>query len=221
MRRILVLRPEPGATATIRRAQDRGLEAIAIPLFEIEPVAWTVPNAAMFDALLLTSANAVRHAGERLEELRRLPVYAVGDVTAEAARDAGFDLAATGEGGVSRLLGSINTDLTLLHLCGEDRKTLENASQKLVRIAVYRARAIARPDLSTARGCVALVHSPRAARRFAELVDDRAAIAIAAISPAAADAVGTGWESVGAANEPNDDALLALAARLCNKPAAK
>jgi uroporphyrinogen-III synthase len=221
MRRILVLRPEPGATATTRRAQDRGLEAIAIPLFEVEPVTWTVPDANLFDALLLTSANAVRHAGVRLEELRRLPVYAVGDVTAEAAREAGFDLAATGEGGVSRLLGSINADLSLLHLCGEDRKTLENASQKLVRIAVYRARAIARPDLSTAQGCVALVHSPRAARRLAELVDDRAAIAIAAISPAAADAVGTGWESVDAANEPNDDALLALAARLCNKPAAK
>jgi hypothetical protein len=30
--------------------------------------------------------------------------------------------------------------------------------------------------------------------------------------------VGDGWESVEAAPEPNDDALLALAARLCNNP---
>jgi uroporphyrinogen-III synthase len=38
------------------------------------------------------------------------------------------------------------------------------------------------------------------------------------MSPAAAEAVGTGWQTVEAAHEPNDDALLALAARLCNNP---
>ena len=67
-------------------------------------------------------------------------------------------------------------------------------------------------------GSVALVHSPRAGRRFAELVGDRGSIAIAAISPAAAEAVGEGWQAVAAAEEPGDDALLALAARLCNNP---
>jgi uroporphyrinogen-III synthase len=41
-------------------------------------------------------------------------------------------------------------------------------------------------------------------------------IAIAAISRAAADAAGEGWKSVAVADEPSDDALLALAARLCN-----
>jgi uroporphyrinogen-III synthase len=74
------------------------------------------------------------------------------------------------------------------------------------------------PDLGAIRGAVALVHSPRAGRRLAELVGDRASTAIAAISAAAANAVGSGWETVEAAQQPNDDALLALAARLCNKP---
>ena len=64
-----------------------------------------------------------------------------------------------------------------------------------------------------------LIHSPRAGRRFAQLVQDRGRIAIAAISASAASAVGAGWEVVEAATAPNDDALLALAARLCNKPA--
>jgi uroporphyrinogen-III synthase len=64
---------------------------------------------------------------------------------------------------------------------------------------------------------VALIHSPRAGRRFAELVDDRSRLAIAAISRDAADAVGGGWFSVEATDTPSDDALLALAARLCNK----
>ena len=39
--------------------------------------------------------------------LRGLPVYAVGEATAEAARNGGFDIAATGDAGVDRLLGSI------------------------------------------------------------------------------------------------------------------
>ena len=62
MRRVLVLRPEPGAAATVKRARARGLDAVAIPLFEIEPLAWEAPPAGGFDGLLLTSANAVRHA---------------------------------------------------------------------------------------------------------------------------------------------------------------
>jgi uroporphyrinogen-III synthase len=41
---------------------------------------------------------------------------------------------------------------------------------------------------------------------------------IAAISQAAADAVGEGWRSVEVAEQATDEALLALAARLCNKP---
>jgi uroporphyrinogen-III synthase len=44
----------------------------------------------------------------------------------------------------------------------------------------------------------------------------RSATAIAAISPAAAESVGGGWECIATASEPSDDALLALATRLCN-----
>jgi uroporphyrinogen-III synthase len=60
------------------------------------------------------------------------------------------------------------------------------------------------------------MHSRRAGRRFAELIEDRGSIAIAAISSAAAEAVGSGWETVESADQPTEEALLALAARLCN-----
>jgi uroporphyrinogen-III synthase len=43
-------------------------------------------------------------------------------------------------------------------------------------------------------------------------------VAVAAISAAAADAAGGGWAAIEAAETPTDDALLALVARLCNKP---
>ena len=61
------------------------------------------------------------------------------------------------------------------------------------------------------------------AQRLAELADaagiDRSSVRIAAISEAAASG---GWARAGAtvmaAAEPNDGALLELAARLCEKP---
>src|SRR4051794_25280604 len=104
MRRLVVLRPEPGASATAERARMLGLEPVMVPLFEVEPVAWQAPDAARFDALLLTSANAVRMGGEELSKLRRLPVHAVGEATARSALDAGFDVASLGDAGVDRLL---------------------------------------------------------------------------------------------------------------------
>lgn len=213
---MFVLRPEPGASATVERARERGLRAISVPLFEIERVPWEAPEAGGFDGLLLTSAKAVRCAGEKLNDYRALKAFAVGGATADAARQAGFDIAMTGEGGVEQLLDSIAAELCLLHLCGEDRIDLGRKRQSIIQRVVYRAREIDAPDLGGIAGSVALVHSPRAALRLAELVRDRGSISIAAISIAAASAAGPGWECVKAAPQPSDDALLALAALLCN-----
>lgn len=217
MRRLFVLRPEPGAGETVRRARAAGLDAVAAPLFRIEPVGWDVPAGA-FDALLLTSANAVRHGGPGLEQLQGLPVHAVGEATAAAARAAGFEIAGIGEAGVDRLLASLARGLRLLHLTGEDRRAPTAPQQAITAVAVYRAVAL-QPDLGDIGGTVAAVHSPRAARRLSELVARgvRGSVRIAAISTAAAQAAGAGWERVEAADAPSDAALLALAARLCEK----
>ena len=218
MPRLLVLRPEPGASATAERARARGLDPLVVPLFEVEPVQWEAPEPGDFDGLLLTSANAVRHGGDKLESLRGLKAYAVGEATAEAARESGFDIAAAGDSSVEQLLGSIEADLKLLHLCGEDRAEDGGALQTITPVVVYRSKTAEAPDLSAAVGSIALIHSPRAARRFSELVDDKAPLTIAAISDAAAKAAGEGWKQVSVAGRPSDEALLALALSLCNKP---
>ena len=218
MRRLLVLRPEPGASATVEKARVLGLDAVATPLFEIDRMDWEAPEAGGFDGLLLTSANAIRAAGEKLERLRGLKVYAVGAATAEAAREAGFDVAAVGDAGVDRLLGSIDGGLRLLHLCAEDRREPRKGRQHITPLVVYRSKRIAAPDLSRVPGTVALIHSPRAGQTFGELVKQRDSITLVAISAAAAEAAGQGWERIEVADQPGDDALLALAARLCNKP---
>ncbi len=222
MNRVLVLRPEPGATMTLERARRLGMTAASLPLFEIEPLEWQAPATTDFDGLLLTSANALRHGGHQLEQLRGLPVYAVGEATADFAREAGFNVAESGNAGVDRLLASISPDLRLLHLCGEERKAATVSQQEITAIPVYRAREKA-VDIRGVGGSVALIHSPKAGERFAALVksDDRHRFSIAAISPAALAAAGEGWAAAQSAESPNDEALLALAARLCNKMAAQ
>ena len=221
MRRLVIVRPEPSASATARRARTLGLDAFAMPLFELEPVAWEVPDPCDFDALLLTSANAVQHGGAGLDTLLALPVYAVGEATAAAARDAGFGVAGVGDKDVDRLLGSIPPGVRLLHLCGEHR--VEPKSRPITAVPVYRAAEISAPDrLERITGQTVALHSPRAGTRVAELADragvDRGTVRIAAISEAAAFAAGGGWQQCEAADQPTEAALLALAARLCDNP---
>lgn len=212
MNKVIVLRPEPGASATLARAKAAGIEAVAVPLFEIAPVDWAVPQASDFDALLLTSGNAARHGGAGLAALTALPTYCVGDATATAARAAGLNVVGIGPAGAAALIDQVPTGLRLLHLAGVDHQAIPGATE----IAVYDSRAIdPPPSLDELAGGVAMVHSARAGQRLAELVSERGDIAIAAISQAAADACEGGWRRVEAIEAPTDGALLALASALC------
>lgn len=215
MRKLIILRPEPGASASAAAACQAGLEGVSVPLFEIRPLAWTAPDPAGFDALVLTSANAARHGGEELEKLKGLPVHAVGEATAEAARGVGFDVASIGHGSGEELVGGLPRGLRLLHLAGRDHRPLSGMET----LAVYDAVELPAPaELAVLSGAVVAVHSPRAGRRLAELARDKESTAVAAISAAAAAACGTGWKEVAVASQPTDRALLAVAARLCEKP---
>ncbi|WCT73218.1 uroporphyrinogen-III synthase [Sphingomonas naphthae] len=222
MKPLLVLRPEPGAGRTAERAQAMGLEAIVAPLFTVRPLAWTPPGPAAFDALMLTSAQALRHGGD-LSAFRALPVYAVGAATGDAARAVGFTQVHAGESDAAALLDRAVADGrgAILHLTGREHRAVIHPATTVTRIAVYAADVVdTLPDVAAdalARDAVALLHSPRAARTLAALSGWRGRIA--ALSPAVAEAAGPGWHSVAVAAAPTDDALLAAAARLCEEGA--
>jgi uroporphyrinogen-III synthase len=194
----------------VARARALGFQTEAHPLFELRPLAWSLP-AGPFDGLLLTSANAVRLAGT----LPDLPVHAVGQATAAAAQAAGATILSVGTGGVDDLLAALDPALRLLHLAGEER-VLPNGPRPAVHaVTVYRAEPLPLPAPSSLGGKLLLVHSPAAGRRLSGLEGPREDIRIAAISPAAAAACGSGWERVDASDAPNDSALLSLAVQLC------
>lgn len=218
-RPLAVLRPEPGNAATVARIEALGRTAIALPLFATTPLDWEAPDPSGFDALLLTSANAVRLAGPGLAALAALPVHAVGAVTAEAARKAGLTVAHEGAADGTALLADAETAgvRRALLLTARDRK-LDAGGIVAAAIAVYASEPlpIDASDLARLAGSVVLIHSPRAGARLAELVADPGAVRIAAISQAAADAAGPGWAAVAIAARPDDASVIAAAAALAD-----
>jgi uroporphyrinogen-III synthase len=220
---LLILRPEPGNVVTCARAQALGLEVLGFPLFETRAVDWDAPEPTDYVGVMLTSANAARLAGPCLNRYTHLPLFAVGEATADAAKIAGFISVVSGEGDVSFLLAKIATLglHKILHLAGEEYRDVATPGVEVDRRTVYAAEpSAADPALADAlaRSPVALLHSPRAATRFAALVDqlcaDRSQIKIAAISANAAACAGDGWQKVVIAPVPRDEALINLAATL-------
>ena len=125
--RVLVVRPQPGAAATAEALERAGHEPVVMPLTEIVPLASPQPAGASFDAVAATSANAIRQASPTLiEPLRDVPLCAVGEATAQAARAAGFRRVETAEGDADRLaemiLGRFKAGSRLLYLCSRVRR---------------------------------------------------------------------------------------------------
>lgn len=123
--RILITRPEPGASETAGRLRALGHDPVLSPVSLLRPIAASLP-AGPIDAVVVSSANALRSLdAAALEQIRLLPVFTVGDATARIARDLGLD-AIAGPGTAGHLSKTVATRCapaaTLLYLAGEPRK---------------------------------------------------------------------------------------------------
>jgi uroporphyrinogen-III synthase len=125
--RLLLTRPEPDAQRTAAALRAQGHEVIAASLLHIEPLTEAKIGAGPWAAILITSANAAAaiatHA--RLTQLRALPVFTVGERSAEAMAAAGFAAVTSADGNAGDLARLVAQRLTpaatLLYLAGEDR----------------------------------------------------------------------------------------------------
>lgn len=228
--RLLVTRPEPDATRTAERLRALGHEPVLAPLLEarfLDPV----PPAFLPAAILLTSGNGLRGL-LRWPDFRAwldIPVLAVGDRTATAAREAGFrDVrSADGDGDALASLAIATLDPsagTLLYPAAVDRaghwpERLAAAGYELSLVEIYRMDPVAAlpdsvaDDLHQSRLDGVLLYSPRTAKTFVELVTGLNppppldGLAIYALSANVASVLTFGTAIL--AEEPTDDALLA------------
>jgi uroporphyrinogen-III synthase len=145
--RVLVTRPLPDGerTATVLRAE--GHDVLLAPLMQVRPIPAVL--AGNWSAVIITSANALRVlTAAQLAPLLKLPLYAVGERSAEAAREAGFGNVRSAQGDANALIRLIderyaNESVPHLYLAGVDRAAdLEGALAakgiKVVTVEVYR-----------------------------------------------------------------------------------
>lgn len=224
---VVAIRPEPGLSATLHQACEAGLDARGWPLFAVRGVAWKCPDPETYDALLLGSANALRHAGPALDRWKGRTAHVVGQPTARAAEADGLVVGAVGSGGLQSVLDTLaGAPLHLLRLTGRERVTLDPPpGMRIDERVVYASEPLPMPaDLAALlrAPAVMLLHSGEAARHFAAECArtglDRSVIALAAIGDRVAEAAGDGWRLVASAARPDEAALLALAGELCQTP---
>ena len=87
---VLVTRPQPDNAATLASLGTRGIKALPAPMLRFEPLPFHDDHDADYDAVIATSANALRAVDLSGSRLLSRPLLAVGSHTAEAARAAGF-----------------------------------------------------------------------------------------------------------------------------------
>ncbi len=222
---LIVLRPEPGQTATLVAAFKRGLKAVGMPLCTVSPVEWKAP-AKPFDGVLLGSANAIRHAGPELDKIVHLPVLCVGEATARLARDAGMTVELAGSGGLQAVIDQLDSDpRRLLRLAGEVHLPLDTPETLAIDTCItYRTHYVPLSERQAkllANGANVLLHSGEMAEHFGAQCDarglNRGLFDCTAMAPRIADRAGEGWGSVIVADDPSDASLLAAARALCDK----
>jgi uroporphyrinogen-III synthase len=179
---VLITRPRARAEDLARQLEAYGDTVLIEPLLTIEPIAEAIPDLAGVQAIVLTSANAVPALSE---PAKGLPVFAVGEATAAAARRAGCATVVSADGAgadLARLIARrCHPDRgILLHLSGEKvrpemTQALAAAGFGLRRQAVYRAEAATTllPDTTAAfrrrQIDAVLLFSPRTARILVDL----------------------------------------------------
>src|ERR1700721_2612218 len=127
---ILVTRPHPDDDSTAASLRARGFEVLLAPMLRFEPVAFDDEDL-RYGAVIVTSANALRGIEHQLKgsKLLKLPLFAVGEHTAAAARGAGFETVISAKGDAASLrdlvLASVKSKALkkpspLLYLAGAD-----------------------------------------------------------------------------------------------------
>lgn len=231
VRRVIVTRPAEAAAELQAELATQGIEALVAPMLTVEPVdlVETLPEG--IQAVLVTSGNGAQGA-DRLGLSRDLPVLAVGDATALAAREGGFTAVTTASGDAASLVELVTRTCRpeagpLLWISGEAVSTdlvgdLTTTGFTVVRRVAYRTSMAETLPPEVADGLRTgsvegvLFFSPRSAEAFARLAlgreMDAACATVSAYclsEPIARAASKLAWRAIHVAETPTKAALIA------------
>ena len=228
LKRVLITRPEPGATETAARLAALGLSPIIAPVLAI--VARDVRAPHRVAATLLTSQNAVAACPSHLHDH---PVFAVGIATAKRATEAGFKRVFNADGDAGSLaslvaitLSPVNGSLFLPTGQGQGTDlaaSLRQRGYQVVRRIAYDVVGVsvlpepAAASLRQHQLTAVMFFSGNTARHFVRLLQAAALsdtvrdVEAVSISERAAVALRPlPWRRISVAAKPNQDAMLAL-----------
>jgi len=200
---VLVTRPLPDGETTASALRAKGFVVLLAPMLRFEPVTFHDDSDAPYGAVIVTSANALRAIETRIRGslLLRLPLFAVGEHTAEAARAVGFTQVISANSDAAglreRIVASVRAKVLkktspLLYLAGADLARdlpgeLGERGFTVVTQTTYRMVAVANLPEETRKAFAAdeveavLHYSRRSARAFIEAVR-AAGVEISALS---------------------------------------
>jgi uroporphyrinogen-III synthase len=190
--RLIITRPEPAASRTAERLRALGHQVTVSPVLKIVDTGAKMPDSA-FDAMIITSANALRIMTARGidQNLLNLPVFTVGDATAQKAEQLGFTNVVSASGNaeklartiIDRVLSKPNGSKTLLYACGIETTPglvdeLQNNQFNVLPWALYNAILVNRLTkiscnwLQDKEDVGVLLYSARSARQFSIIIGE-------------------------------------------------
>lgn len=228
--RVLVTRPQPDADATAAELIARGHDPVVVPLFAVSVVEDAAIDLVGAQAVLATSANGAR-ALATVTDRRDIPVFAVGDASAAAARACGFAQTESAGGDVDTLADLViarlkPTDGCLVHAAGtvtagDLSGRLTAAGFMVAHEVIYSAEPVAEMPaeitdrLEAGDLDAAMFFSPRTAAHFVTLaqrggvVDACGETVALALSPAVAEMLSEiSFCEILTADAPNQESLL-------------
>ncbi len=211
---MILTRPEGTGDAFVGQISEgirARLRLVQSPLIGIEPLGGPVDLTGV-SAVVLTSANAVRHAPKG----QGIRAYCVGEITTQAARDNGWDAVFAGEEATALIdyLSAQPSREDLLHLSGLHHRVdiagaLRSAGISARHRAIYDQKLLplspAAQDALRANSApvIAPLFSPRTAAQFVTEASSLRNVHIVALSEAVADRVrGSGAIDVTVARAP-------------------
>ena len=145
---VLITRPQPEADRLASILNAHGIRSLVSPMLEIRPLDTPIPDPNAYQAIFVTSARALQLFANTTAN-RDLMVYTVGNSSARAAINLGFETVVNANGNVAALVSKIKTQLNpnggpLLHpagshIAGDPSTTLSAAGFELTTVPLYEA----------------------------------------------------------------------------------